>query len=330
MFRGFREERPHMRISEIKAKMSGNDILTIISDFLKLGGLSFNVIDVNNGIEAEGSFKKIINLNFKGEVDILGVQADKLFFRVKSVKVMKLSIFGFIKNLGVKLALKSLKEQGIAVEKDIITVDIGKILKGVPFIRFDIKSIKIEERYVLLELNNIDVALSNIGKKLQEEVVEEKKDEINLKLIEVQKVEDQYTERRNHIEEKLPKKLRRYSDYLFMIPDIIAFMYRLLKDKRVNRKTKVALVASMIYVSIPIDIIPDKIPFIGSIDDLGVIFFTLNRIINDVPIEVILENWQGKSEFVVVLKKSLEYLTKYTGAKNVDKLYGMINELVEV
>ncbi|GIM27495.1 hypothetical protein CPJCM30710_01610 [Clostridium polyendosporum] len=319
-----------MKISEIKAKIDGNDILTIISDFLKLDGLSFSVINIDDDIEAEGNFKKIINLNFKGRVDLLGVQADKLFLRVKSIKVMKLRIFGFMKNFGVKVALRSLKKQGITVEKDIIIVDIGKIIKVVPFIKFNIKSMGIEERYVVLELNDIDIALNNIGQKVQEEVVEEKKDEIDLQRIEIQKVEDQYTKGRNHIEEKLPKKLRIYSDYVFMIPDIIAFMYRLLKDKRVNKKTKTALIASIMYVSLPIDILPDKIPFIGSIDDLGVIFFTLNRIINDVPIEVILENWQGKNEFVVVLKKSLEYLTKYTGAKNVDKLYDMINELVKV
>ena len=50
-------------------------------------------------------------------------------------------------------------------------------------------------------------------------------------------------------------------------------------------------------------------------DDLAVIFFALNRIINDVPMEIILENWQGKNHFIVVLKHTVDYLSKFTASK---------------
>ena len=57
----------------------------------------------------------------------------------------------------------------------------------------------------------------------------------------------------------------------------------------------------------PSDIIPDKIPFIGKIDDISVIFFALNKIVKDVPLDIIIENWQGKNEMLLVLSSGLDF-----------------------
>ena len=65
--------------------------------------------------------------------------------------------------------------------------------------------------------------------------------------------------------------------------------------------------------------------FVGALDDLSVIFFALNRIINDVDINVILENWQGENEFVVILRKTVEFFSGFTGANNLDNIYEVID-----
>ena len=73
--------------------------------------------------------------------------------------------------------------------------------------------------------------------------------------------------------------------------------------------------------------IPNNIPFIGTIDDLAVIFFALNRIATDVPFNVLVENWSGKNELILVLKNGIEYVTNFTGARNIDKIYNIAQEV---
>ncbi len=57
-----------------------------------------------------------------------------------------------------------------------------------------------------------------------------------------------------------------------LIPDITVLLYRLLKDKRVDVKTKTLVVSVLSYIVSPVDIIPSFIPFIGQIDDFAVVF----------------------------------------------------------
>ena len=56
-------------------------------------------------------------------------------------------------------------------------------------------------------------------------------------------------------------------------------------------------------------------------------FFALNKVLEDVPLTIIVENWQGKNELLLVLKSGVEYLVDFTGAKNIEKLCGVVKEL---
>lgn len=85
--------------------------------------------------------------------------------------------------------------------------------------------------------------------------------------------------------------------------------------------------AAVAYVMVPSDLIPNNIPFIGVIDDMGVIFFALNKVISDVPLNLIIENWVGSNDIIIVMKNVLEYLTNFTAAKNVEKIYEFVEEL---
>ena len=95
-------------------------------------------------------------------------------------------------------------------------------------------------------------------------------------------------------------------------------------------KTKLILSGAVAYIVVPTDIIPDKIPFIGKIDELAVAFFALNRIVKDVPIHIILENWQGRNDIILVVKNLIEYITNFTAAQNVETLYEFLEEILSV
>lgn len=316
-----------MRISGVQAQLNGEDILSIINEFVKVEGLELTEVNIDKSVTIKGSFKKGITIDFNAELLIEKVEDNKIFCRLSKVKVMSLGIFRMVRSLALKIALKELKVNGIENEKDMLIIDIDKIISTIPYVRLKIKDIYMKGNLLNVEVEDVNISIKGEFKEEQEvaeEIVEEK---VEVEEVPINKVEDGYTIGRKTVEEKMPEKMKKVSDYIFVIPDIIALIYRLLKDNRVAVKTKLIISASLAYVISPRNIIPNNIPFIGRIDDVAVVFFALNRIANDVEANIIVENWEGKNELVVVLKTGLDYIVNFTNANNVEKLYNIVEEI---
>ncbi|EIF6295523.1 DUF1232 domain-containing protein [Clostridium perfringens] len=319
-----------MQISNVDIKLNSDDLMSFINDFVKIKGLEIKSLKINNSIEVEGVFKKVLALGFKATLDILGVEGDNLVIEFSKAKLMSVGILKPFRKIGLKIALKGFKNQGILVKEDKILVGYKKILGNIPFLNLDFKELKIQGEVLNIGLEKIDVELSKIKEpvleiEVRDDIEEEEKTDDYIMSIDVQKVEDMYTSSREYVVNHIPEKAKDYKDYIMFLPDIVALIFRLLKDNRVPMKTKAVVGTSLGYVVCPFDILPDKIPFVGALDDLSVIFFALNRIINDVDINVILENWQGENEFVVILRKTVEFFSGFTGANNLDNIYEVID-----
>lgn len=314
-----------MKISKIECKLTGDNLLSIINEFLNVEGLNIESINIDNNIRIQGSFNKKVNISFYGELEIQGVKENKIYGRFSKFKAMNLGFFRMFRSIGLKMFMKYIPIEGIEVYKDNIIIDIKKILLGVPYVDINISDIFIKKNELIVEVSDAEISImGTIIKKAEVEEAEVVEEEINF---DVKKVDDLYSSNREEINKKLPEGIKGISDYLFIIPDIMALVYRLLKDSRVSIKTKLIISASVAYVAVPNDIIPKKVPLIGKIDDLAIVFFALNRIVNDVPLEIILENWAGENELVLVLKNGLEYIVNFTGAKNIEKLCKMVEQL---
>ena len=314
-----------MKISGVQAQLVGSDILSIINEFVKVEGLELKEAIIDNAINIKGTFKKGVSIDFAGQLTIEKVENSIVTAKFSKLKLMKLGFFRPIRSLALKIGLGQLKISGIDATKDRVIIDIKKLLKDIPYVDIDLKALYIKGQALHAEVENINISLmGNIIKVEEPDVITEDEEKVEEP---INKVEDYYTLGRDKLQEKLPDGAKKISDYIFVVPDIVALICRMLKDSRVPIKTKLVVSASLAYVIFPTDLIPDKIPFIGKIDEIAVVFFALNRIATDVPTKVIQENWAGKDELVLVLKNGLEYVTNFTGAKNVEKLYNVVEEL---
>ena len=83
------------------------------------------------------------------------------------------------------------------------------------------------------------------------------------------------------------------SEALFVLPNVVKLLGRLLKDPRVSirRKVVVGLVAG--YIISPIDLIPDFIIGVGKLDDLILVSLAIDYLMRGADELVVLEHWDG-------------------------------------
>ena len=83
-------------------------------------------------------------------------------------------------------------------------------------------------------------------------------------------IEDNYRESTGYVEENLWSKVQRIGKKISFAKDVMA-LYNYMKDPSVSWHRKAIVVMGLVYFISPIDTIPDIAPFIGYLDDLGVI-----------------------------------------------------------
>lgn len=106
------------------------------------------------------------------------------------------------------------------------------------------------------------------------------------------------------------EKRAKMREMLLFIPNLMKLMYALLRDARVSQADKAILAGVIIYVIVPIDVIPDFIPFIGQIDDSYLVAISLLRLLNRTERTVIEDHWKGKpdiKELVSNIARIAEY-----------------------
>ncbi len=84
--------------------------------------------------------------------------------------------------------------------------------------------------------------------------------------------------------------------YIQQFPAYLRLLGGLLTDPRVAMLDKLIVAGAMVYIIMPIDLIPDFIPFFGEIDDLYVLIFALQRLISNAGRNVLLAHWSGPAE----------------------------------
>lgn len=104
-------------------------------------------------------------------------------------------------------------------------------------------------------------------------------------------------------------------EYMLLVPRLVQLLWRLTRDPRVPARSKATLFLLAGYLALPFDIIPDFIPVAGQVDDLMVIAFALDQMVNRVPPEVVREHWDGDGDILEIVKEILDISTAFIPAR---------------
>lgn len=81
--------------------------------------------------------------------------------------------------------------------------------------------------------------------------------------------------------------------YVTDLPRFLRLLWGLIADGRVSMTDKMLVAGAIAYIVMPIDLIPDFIPFLGEVDDVYLLVLALRRLLQNAGRTVLLSHWTG-------------------------------------
>lgn len=92
-------------------------------------------------------------------------------------------------------------------------------------------------------------------------------------------------------------------DALRLIPDVIRLLRRLAADPSLPRSVRWRLSALVVYLVLPVDLIPDFIPVVGYADDAVIVALGLRWVVRAAGVGAIERHWTGTPSGLQVVKR---------------------------
>ena len=86
----------------------------------------------------------------------------------------------------------------------------------------------------------------------------------------------------------------------------VQLVHRLLRDERVDGRKRAAVLASLAYMALPFDLIPDRLPIIGRVDDIVIGAAALQVLIDDAGETIVREHWEASDRSLDALLGVIE------------------------
>lgn len=99
------------------------------------------------------------------------------------------------------------------------------------------------------------------------------------------------------------------------VPNMVKLLWRLLRDPRVPRRTKLVVGAAVAYVASPVDLIPEFVPVVGLADDVLIMAFAINRMVESAGEDVVLEHWDGSRDLLELVRSVLDVASDFVPAR---------------
>jgi uncharacterized membrane protein YkvA (DUF1232 family) len=81
--------------------------------------------------------------------------------------------------------------------------------------------------------------------------------------------------------------------YIKQLPTYLKLLGGLATDPRVSMFDKMLVLGAIAYIIMPVDLVPDFIPFLGEVDDVYILVLALQRLIANAGRSVLIDHWTG-------------------------------------
>ena len=88
-----------------------------------------------------------------------------------------------------------------------------------------------------------------------------------------------------------------------LLPDVVRLLKRLATDAETPRGVRIGLALVLVYLALPIDIIPDFIPVIGFADDAIVVAIGLRFVTRAAGPEALAKHWPGTPDGLAAVRR---------------------------
>lgn len=328
-----------MNISIVKLMFTWGDINQLIMEMSNKISIKDVNIKYDNGIVISGRVKGGMPLTVHGDDILYG--SEGLQVHIKSVSML-VKMPDMLKRSFIKdFIVKQLGGDTIIYrhESGILVIPKDKLHSLFSFSYDDIKSVIVDSRGIAIEFCNVDPSTNSTAAMAAEYVDIKEAEEIEYIINEndvkteefdIDKATDYYDKLRlrieGYIKSGMPKRLHYLTPYMLLLPDVLALLTRLFMDRRISAADRATVIAGLTYIISPIDIIPDLILPFGSIDDLSVGFFILDKLLLSVPEEILKDNFSGNEGVVSFIKSGYTYIKNIVPAVKMDKILGIFNE----
>lgn len=86
-----------------------------------------------------------------------------------------------------------------------------------------------------------------------------------------------------------------------LLPDVLRLIRRLAIDPVLPRSLRVRLALLLVYLAIPIDLVPDFIPVLGYADDAIIVTVVLRSVVRRAGLEPVRRHWPGTDDGLTAL-----------------------------
>jgi uncharacterized membrane protein YkvA (DUF1232 family) len=90
---------------------------------------------------------------------------------------------------------------------------------------------------------------------------------------------------------------------LRLLPDLIRLVTGLATDPDTPRGVRIRLALLLVYLALPIDLIPDFVPVIGYADDAIIVALVLRSATRSAGPDALAKHWPGTPEGLIALKR---------------------------
>jgi uncharacterized membrane protein YkvA (DUF1232 family) len=93
-------------------------------------------------------------------------------------------------------------------------------------------------------------------------------------------------------------------ELLRLLPDVLRLVRRLAGDRTLPRGVRVRLWLLMVYLAVPIDLVPDFLPVVGHADDAIVVALVLRSVVRRAGAAAVERHWPGTPEGLAALRRA--------------------------